>query len=86
MPEPVGSWLLACDGAACVLRHKDRLFRGAGVTADMEVRAAGKALVPVVTLRGLPNQVLLASAMAGEGRGFGPVSRRRAGPVRVRHR
>jgi len=66
VPEPVGSWLLACDGAACVLRHKDRLFSGAGVTADMEVRAAGKALVPVVTLRGLPNQVLLASSMAAK--------------------
>nr|WP_294519141.1 hypothetical protein [uncultured Rhodopila sp.] len=65
-PEPVGSWLLACDGAACVLRHKDRLFSGAGVSADMEVRAVGRALVPVVTLRGLPDQILLASAMAAK--------------------
>jgi hypothetical protein len=65
-PEAVGSWLLDCDGAACVLRHKDRLFSGAGVTADMEVRAAGNALVPVLTLRGLPGQVLVVSSMAGK--------------------
>jgi hypothetical protein len=65
-PEAVGSWLLDCEAATCALRHKDRLFSGAGVTADMEVRAAGKALVPVVTLRGLPDQVLLASSMAAK--------------------
>ena len=65
-PEGIGSWLLECDAAACALRHKDRLFSGAGVSADMEVRAAGKALVPVVTLRGLPDQMLLASSMAGK--------------------
>jgi hypothetical protein len=65
-PEPAGSWLLECDGTACVLRHKERLFSGAGVTADLEVRGSGKALVPVVTLRGLPDQVLLASSMAGK--------------------
>jgi hypothetical protein len=65
-PEAVGSWVLECKAAACVLRHKESLFSGAGVTAGMEVRAAGKALVPVVTLRGLPNEVLLASSMAGK--------------------
>lgn len=65
-PDPAGSWLLECAGATCLLRHKDRLFSGAGVTADMEVRAAGKALVPVLVLRGLPDQVLLASSMAGK--------------------
>ena len=65
-PEAVGSWLLDCQAPACVLRHKDRLFSAAGVSADMEVRAAGKALVPVLTLRGLPDQVLLASSMAAK--------------------
>lgn len=65
-PDPAGTWLLECEGGACLLRHRDRLFSGAGVTADMEVRAAGKALVPVLTLRGLPDQLLLASSMAGK--------------------
>jgi hypothetical protein len=65
-PEAAATWLLDCQGTGCVLRHRDRLFSGAGVTADMEVRAAGNALVPVLTLRGLPRQVLLASSMAAK--------------------
>jgi hypothetical protein len=65
-PEPIGSWVLECGGAGCVLRHRDRLFAGAGMTADLEVRAVGKALVPVIVVRGVPNQMLLASSMAGK--------------------
>jgi hypothetical protein len=65
-PEPIGSWILSCGQAGCVLRHKDRLFSGAGASADLEVQVAGNALVPVLALRGLPNEVLLASSIAGK--------------------
>jgi hypothetical protein len=65
-PEPIGSWVLACGDGGCVLRHKDRLFAGAGVSADLEVRDAGKALVPVVVVDGLSHEMLLASSMAGK--------------------
>jgi hypothetical protein len=65
-PELVGSWVLECGDAGCVLRHKDRLFARVGVSADLEVRAAGEALVPVIAVRGLPNEMLLASSMAGK--------------------
>jgi hypothetical protein len=65
-PEPIGSWILNCADAACVLRHKDRFFSKGGVTAGMEVQAVGKDLVPIIALRGLPNDMLLASSMAGK--------------------
>jgi hypothetical protein len=64
--EPIGSWILSCRDRACVLRHKDRLFDAAGALADLEVRAAGKLLVPAIAVRGVPGEVLLAAATAGK--------------------
>ncbi len=65
-PEPIGSWVLECGDAGCTLRHKDPLFAGAGVSADLEIRETGKVLVPVIAVRGLSNEMLLASSMAGK--------------------
>jgi hypothetical protein len=65
-PEDIGSWVVDCGDSGCVLRHRDRLFDGGGVSADLEVRSVGSALVPVVVVRGLPNEVVLASSMAGK--------------------
>lgn len=69
--EQIGSWVLTCPGGAagsrpCLLRSGKRFFDKAGVTADLEVQALGTMLVPVITLRGLSNEILIAAALAGE--------------------
>lgn len=66
-PEIIGSWVLSCPAdAACVMRASKRFLDKGGISGDLEVQAEGKLLVPVVTLRGLPDEVLMAAAMAGE--------------------
>jgi hypothetical protein len=69
--EHIGSWVLSCPGEGvrqepCVLRLDKRFLDKAGVTGDLEIQARGKALVPVLALRGLPGELLLAAAMAGQ--------------------
>lgn len=64
--ERIGGWVLACGNAeACILRLDKRFLDKAGITGDLEVQALGKTLVPVLTLRGLSNEMLLAAATAG---------------------
>jgi hypothetical protein len=68
--ERIGGWVLRCpDGAAgsggCLMRVNKRLFEKAGITGDLEVQAQGQFLVPVVALRGLSNDMLMAAAAAG---------------------
>jgi ABC-type nitrate/sulfonate/bicarbonate transport system substrate-binding protein len=69
--EQIGSWVLTCpNGPAgsepCLLHAAKRFFDEAGVTCDLEVQALGQILVPVITLRGLPNDVLIAASLAGK--------------------
>ena len=42
------------------------VFRKGGITGDLEVQALGKTLVPVMTLRGLSDEMLMAASMAGK--------------------
>lgn len=67
-PEPIGNWVLICptSSSGCLMRLSQRFFDKAGVTGDLEVQAQGSTLVPVLTVRGLPNEMLLAAAMAGK--------------------
>ncbi len=68
-PEQIGSWVITCppgppaDG--CLMRAGTRFLDKGGITGDLEVQAQGEALVPVITVRGLPQDLLLAAAMAG---------------------
>jgi hypothetical protein len=70
-PEHIGSWVLSCPGSApgsepCVLHLEKRFLDKGGITGDLEIQAMGKTLVPVITLRGLPGQILLAASLAGK--------------------
>jgi hypothetical protein len=65
--ERVGSWVIACPGdAPCVMRFDKWFLDKSGVTGDLEVEADGNTLVPVLTLRGLPSNVLIAAAAVGK--------------------
>jgi hypothetical protein len=71
--DPIGSWVLSCpsptsrtDAEPCRLRLARRFLDKAGVTGDLEVEEDGKALVPVLALRGLPTQLLMTAALAGK--------------------
>ena len=64
--EQIGSWVLSCPSAGpCVLRVGKRFLDTGGITGNLEVLAAGQSLVPVVTLRGLPAEMLMAASLAG---------------------
>ncbi len=64
--EHVGSWVINCPGSGpCVMRFNMHVLDKAGVTGDLEVMARGRALVPVLTLRGLSSELLTAAGMAG---------------------
>jgi hypothetical protein len=67
----IGSWLLTCPAETpapepCILRLEKRFLDEAGITGDLEVRAIGKMLVPVITLRGLSGELLVAAALASK--------------------
>jgi len=65
--EAVGSWVLTCPAdAPCIMRLNQRFIDKAGVTGDLEVQARGKVLVPVIALRGLQADLLIAAAMTGK--------------------
>jgi hypothetical protein len=69
--ERIGSWVLSCPGPApdaepCLLHVGKRFFDTAGVTGELEVQALGNTLVPVIALRGLSNEILLAASLAGK--------------------
>ena len=70
-PEHIGSWVLSCPGETpgsepCVLHLEKRFLDKGGITGDLEVQALGKTLVPVIALRGLPSEILLAASLAGK--------------------
>jgi hypothetical protein len=69
-PVQIGSWVLSCPNAKpsnepCLLRSKQRLFDKAGITGDLEIMAEGKTLLPVLMLRGLSAEMLMAASLAG---------------------
>ena len=64
--EHIGSWVLTCPAdKPCVLRLEKRFLDKGGITGDLEVQAVGKALVPVLVLRGLPSELMIAAALSG---------------------
>jgi hypothetical protein len=73
--QPIGSWVLSCPSdttkpggkpEGCLLRAGKRFLDKGGITGDLEVEARGGVLVPVLALRGLPNELLMAAAMMGK--------------------
>ena len=48
------------------MHYADPLFARAGISADLEVRAIGQSRVPVIAIHGLPNEPVLASALASQ--------------------
>lgn len=69
--EAIGGWVISCpDGAAgngtCQMRFSKRFFEKGGMTGDLEVQAQGSLLVPVVILRGLPSEMLMAASLLGK--------------------
>ncbi len=61
-----GNWVLQCpapESGPCVLRHRDWILQPgeSGATTALEIQRRGDALVPVVTMRGMP----LAAALGG---------------------
>ena len=69
-PEQIGSWVIDCPASppagGCLMRAGTRFLDKGGITGDLEVQAQDQALVPVITVRGLPRELLLAAAMAGK--------------------
>jgi hypothetical protein len=65
--EQIGSWVLNCaKSEPCLLRAEKRFFDKTGITGELEVLAEGTSLVPVIALRGLPTELLMAAALAGK--------------------
>jgi hypothetical protein len=65
--EQIGSWVLTCPGdAPCLMRASKRFFDKGGITGDLEVQAEATSLVPVIALRGLSNEMLMAASLAGK--------------------
>jgi hypothetical protein len=65
--EHIGSWVICCpDDAPCTMRFGRRFLDKSGLTGDLEVQAQGRMLVPVLALRGLPSELLVAAAMVGK--------------------
>jgi hypothetical protein len=69
--EHIGGWELTCPGETprsepCLLRLDKRFLDKGGITGDVEIQALGKTLVPVIALRGLPADLLLAASLAGK--------------------
>jgi hypothetical protein len=69
--EHIGNWVLTCPGDAprpgpCLLQLERRFLDKAGIIAGLEVQALGNILVPVITLRGLSSELLIAASLAGK--------------------
>ncbi len=67
-PESIGTWVLNCpedSKSGCILRHRDRYFAKPPLSADLEVQSVRGALVPVLAVRGIPREALLAASLGG---------------------
>ncbi|HBK04657.1 MAG TPA: hypothetical protein DDZ81_02205 [Acetobacteraceae bacterium] len=65
--QQIGSWVISCpDGShECLMRFNKHFLDKAGLTGDLEVQSQGRTLVPVIALRGLSSEILMAASMAG---------------------
>lgn len=65
--QQIGSWVVGCPESAreCEMRFNKRFLDKAGITGDLEVQSQGRTLVPVIALRGLSSEILMAASMAG---------------------
>lgn len=65
--ETIGSWVVSCaaDGR-CLMRFAKPFVDRNGITGNLEVMKQSRSLVPVVTLRGVPKDLLTAAAVAGK--------------------
>jgi hypothetical protein len=69
--EQIGSWVLDCPGnkpgaEPCIMRFNKRFLDKGGITGDLEIQGQGKTLVPVIALRGLSPEMLMAASLAGK--------------------
>ncbi len=69
--EQIGSWVLNCPGdkpgaEPCIMRFNKRFLDKGGITGDLEIQGQGKSLVPVIALRGLSPEILMAASLAGK--------------------
>lgn len=71
-PQRIGSWVIACPdrGGPCAMRYGKRFVEAGGVTGDLEVLSQHGALVPAITLRGLPQDVVTAASATGNAEGW----------------
>ena len=65
--EAIGSWILSCPPAPaepCLMRHREWVLAPANGTpsAALELQLRGDALVPVITVRGLPASAAVGGA------------------------
>lgn len=65
--QQIGSWAITCpDGAnGCLMRLHPRFLDKAGLTGDLEVQSQESTLVPVIALRGLSSELLMAASVVG---------------------
>ena len=69
--QHIGTWVLSCPGekpgtGPCLMRFAKRFLDKGGITGDLEIQSQGKALVPVMALRGLSDELLMAASLAGK--------------------
>ena len=69
--EQIGSWVLDCPGSKpgaepCIMRFNKRILDKGGIIGDLEIQGEGKSLVPVIVLRGLSPEMLMAASLAGK--------------------
>ena len=69
--EKIGSWVMDCadngpGSPTCQLRSAKRLLDQGGIVGDLEIQMLGKSLVPVVMLRGVPGDILMAASLTGD--------------------
>ena len=66
--EQIGSWVLSCPGDTpgaepCAMRINKRFLDQGGITGDLEIQSPGKSLMPVIALRGLSTEMMMAASL-----------------------
>lgn len=66
--EQIGTWTIACENGSngCIMRFSKRFIDKGPITADLEVQSQSGALVPVIAVRGLTSEMMMAASMAGK--------------------